>query len=188
VEQFVSDGGKDKPAAPGNPYAERDARRLFEKLKEIENLMTWWRLGSPGREPTDPKFREMQRERERIILELKEGAKPAAPKSGRVQRRKRRVFKKTPSRSLASTIKAPDVEPANRKAAVNDFIERVREETGYKAKRKDIWTVLGYRVSTEFERWQRNDPRTTKTATDKFNRILKIKPKDFVEMLKRPVK
>jgi hypothetical protein len=69
------------------------------------------------------------------------------------------------------------------RAAVDDFIATVAEKTGRKISRKNIWIVAGYEDSTEFERFQRADPRTTKSATKSFNRVLRMTPEHFIETL-----
>ena len=63
-----------------------------------------------------------------------------------------------------------------RKAAINFYIEEVFRVTGKKLRRIDIWTEAGYTTRTEFERWERADPRTTKAADRNFTRILLQKP------------
>jgi hypothetical protein len=42
--------------------------------------------------------------------------------------------------------------------------------------RTSIWKSVGYKSRTEFERWERNDPRATKTAHQRFSKILSEKP------------
>ena len=74
-------------------------------------------------------------------------------------------------------------EAERRRAAIDGFMAAVAEKTGRKITRKDIWTVAGYKDPTEFERFQRDNPRTTKSATIAFNRILRMTPANFVEML-----
>jgi hypothetical protein len=72
---------------------------------------------------------------------------------------------------------------AGRRAAINGFISKVAEETGRRITRKDIWTVAGYRNRTEFERFQRGDKRTTRSAASNFQRVLRMKPQDFIRSL-----
>ena len=60
---------------------------------------------------------------------------------------------------------------------VEDYIAKVRLRTDRKDFcRADIWKELGYQDATEFQRWQRDDPRTTPTARSRFERILDTKP------------
>ena len=65
------------------------------------------------------------------------------------------------------------------RAAIDAFIARVNQ-IGSKSTRKDFWTVAGYTNATEFERFQRRDPRATPSAANNFNRVLKMKPDDFI--------
>lgn len=82
------------------------------------------------------------------------------------------------SRLLVSTSKT------DRRAAVDSFIAKAAE-AGYKITRKDIWTVAGYKNSTDFERFQRADRRTTETAAANFARVLRMKPEDFIRALQK---
>jgi hypothetical protein len=61
---------------------------------------------------------------------------------------------------------------ADRRAAVDSYIQGVLQQTGQKITRTDIWKSAGYKTRTEFERWQRGDSRTTKAAHRNFTRIL----------------
>jgi hypothetical protein len=69
-----------------------------------------------------------------------------------------------------------------RRALVDGFIASLLE-AGRKITRKDIWTVAGYKDATEFERFQRGDDRTTKSAITAFTRVLNMKPADFILVL-----
>jgi hypothetical protein len=79
-------------------------------------------------------------------------------------------------------LKAKKVEIAksdfrtDRRKAVDAYIEEVRQKTGKKITRTDIWKAARYRTRTEFERWERCDPRATNTANERFTRILSEKP------------
>jgi alkanesulfonate monooxygenase SsuD/methylene tetrahydromethanopterin reductase-like flavin-dependent oxidoreductase (luciferase family) len=68
-----------------------------------------------------------------------------------------------------------DGDGTNRRAEVNAYIEEVAK-TGKRITRTDIWKSQGYKSRTEFERWERKDPRATKTAHDRFTRMLAQKP------------
>jgi hypothetical protein len=72
----------------------------------------------------------------------------------------------------------PEEDPvaAQRRRAVDDYIAEVLEKTGKRITRTDFWKAARYRTRTEFERWQRNDPRTTRTANERFTRLLQEKP------------
>jgi hypothetical protein len=63
-----------------------------------------------------------------------------------------------------------------RKAAVDDYIQEAWEKTSKKIYRKSIWLQARYESATEFERWQRKDPRTTRNVHERFVRILIDKP------------
>jgi hypothetical protein len=82
-----------------------------------------------------------------------------------------------------SAVGAGAADAEGQRAAIDGFIATVWEKTGRKISRKNIWTVASYKDSTEFERFQRADPRTTRSATTAFNRVLSMTPKDFIEML-----
>jgi hypothetical protein len=71
------------------------------------------------------------------------------------------------------------------RAAIDEFIRKVRDTTGRKITRTDIWTAANYTNRTDFERYQRDDPRTTDTARAKFSHVLKMQPQEFVEALER---
>jgi hypothetical protein len=83
----------------------------------------------------------------------------------------------TPAASNAvSAVNAGDPE-AERRVAVNAYIEEVFSRTGKRITRKDIWKSAGYDSRTEFERWERNDPkRPNKAANERFTKILAKKP------------
>jgi hypothetical protein len=67
--------------------------------------------------------------------------------------------------------------PLSKKERVDAYIQQVRRQPGRRTfSRKDIWTGARYRDPTEFQRWQRDDPRTTPTAQQRFDRILREKP------------
>ncbi len=70
----------------------------------------------------------------------------------------------------------------DRRAAVDAFISKL-SDAGRKITRKQIWTVAGYTNATEFERFQRGDTRTTQSAAAAFNRVLNMKPENFIGLL-----
>jgi hypothetical protein len=68
-------------------------------------------------------------------------------------------------------------DPAERRQAVDAYIEEVFAKTEKRITRKDIWTAMRYKSRTEFERWERNDVKhPNKTANQRFNRFLREKP------------
>jgi hypothetical protein len=74
-------------------------------------------------------------------------------------------------------LKTVESKGADRRAMTKAYIEEVRRETGKRITKKDIWNEAGYQTRTEFERWERRDPkRPNRAADDNFTRILREKP------------
>jgi len=69
------------------------------------------------------------------------------------------------------------------RAMVDACLAKVLEKTGQRITRRDLWRVAGYSNATEFERFQRNDRRTTETARANFKRVLSMNPEDLVRAL-----
>ena len=99
----------------------------------------------------------------------------------------------TQTRSESVSVQVKKVEPvqetvgqttATRRKQIDDFISKVRE-SGRKITRKHLWTAAGYKDATEFERYQREDSRTTKSAATTFNRILNMNPENFSRLLEK---
>jgi hypothetical protein len=86
---------------------------------------------------------------------------------------------RSPRPLLVMTSTATD-----RRAAVDNFIAKLAD-AGRKITRKDIWTVAGYKNPTEFERFQRADRRTTESAIANFNRVLRMKPEEFLRAIQK---
>lgn len=80
---------------------------------------------------------------------------------------------KVPTPKPTSSQQGPRA--AARRRAVDAYIEEGWAE-GRKIKRMDIWKQLGHDDPTEFQRWQRDDPRTTLGAAKKIERLLEKKP------------
>ncbi len=79
--------------------------------------------------------------------------------------------------SDCSSTRADSEKVSNyRRAMVDAYIGEVLRRTGKRITRTLIWRTAAYKSRTEFERWQRCDPRATKTANERFTRILKEKP------------
>lgn len=74
-----------------------------------------------------------------------------------------------------------------RRNTIEAFIQSA-QVAGRKITRKDIWTVAGYAVPSEFERYQRGDPRTTKRAERTFTQLLAISADEFIKRLDRTAK
>lgn len=86
---------------------------------------------------------------------------------------------------IAKRSRRKSAPPAqNKQSEIDAFIRNLLEH-GHKITKKDIWTVAGYKDATEFERFQRGSARTTASAVSNFNRILKMKPDDFLRLLQK---
>ncbi len=70
-------------------------------------------------------------------------------------------------------------------ARIDAFRARVLAATGKSINRTDFWLVAGYKHRSEFERFQRDDPKTTKSAKQRFEKVLSLEPSVFVERLKK---
>ena len=70
------------------------------------------------------------------------------------------------------------------KVRIASFIQAMRNE-GYEITKTQIWRAAGYNNATEFERFQRDDERTTASARDNFNRILAMSPDLFINLLRK---
>jgi hypothetical protein len=69
------------------------------------------------------------------------------------------------------------IDGMDRRRAVEAYIEDVRLATGKRITKRDFYRKAGYESRTEFERWQRRDPkRPNKAADDAFTRVLREKP------------
>jgi len=71
---------------------------------------------------------------------------------------------------------APDPVAAERIAKVDSYIEEVFRIKKKRISRCDFWKSAGHRTPTAFERWQRNDPRSSKSDDRSFTRVLTRKP------------
>jgi len=88
-------------------------------------------------------------------------------------------------RGSSATPQTVVTKAGDRSGLVDAYISKVMVETGEKISRRDICFVAGYRNPTEFQRWQRSDPRTTPTAVANFKRVLEMEPKDFLRNLEK---
>jgi hypothetical protein len=131
-------------------------REEIEKRKnELTAMFPDWRKNDSS--PIYTEVQELERKHERIVLVLS-----------------RRGALTESTRAKAET---------QRREKIDAFIYMVLKETGSKITRTNIWTAAGYTDATEFERYQRDDPETTTTATNNFERILRMAPKDFIRNL-----
>jgi hypothetical protein len=80
-----------------------------------------------------------------------------------------------PEPTPSTRVVARNEEADRRRALVDAFIEQELNRTGKRITKTTIWKRVGYRNRTEFERWMRNDPKATKTAADRFTRLLREK-------------
>ena len=78
---------------------------------------------------------------------------------------------------VASAERVQAHEPS-RSDIVEALLERMSKALGCKIMRKDLWKSKGYKEATPFERWQRDDPQTSKSARRKFDPLLKIESED----------
>lgn len=62
---------------------------------------------------------------------------------------------------------------------IQAFIERTSPALGRKTRKTDIWRVANHTDATQFERFQRCDPRTTPGDIVKFQKILSLTPEEF---------
>jgi hypothetical protein len=77
----------------------------------------------------------------------------------------------------ANSAQSADSKLTDRRSTVKAYIEEVRGKTGRRITKKDIWKEAGYQTRTEFERWERQDPKhRNKAAEENFARILREKP------------
>jgi hypothetical protein len=83
--------------------------------------------------------------------------------------------------NVSEVRKATD---SSSRATIEAFILKIAE-TGRKISRTEIWLAAGYSDKTEFERFQRDDARTTRTARKNFTRVLNLSPESFIELLDR---
>jgi hypothetical protein len=83
---------------------------------------------------------------------------------------------------------AQETEPAKTmsptRQRIETFLETMRQH-GHRISRKDIWQLAGYEDATEFERFQREDPRATAGSRQQFDRVLTLRPEEFVQKLRK---
>jgi hypothetical protein len=76
----------------------------------------------------------------------------------------------------ANDAQSGPITAAERFKAVEDYLDEVLEKTGKRITKTAFWKSAHYKTRSEFERWQRNDPRCTRTARERFARLLREKP------------
>ena len=106
------------------------------------------------------------------VLAALETEKPKLPESPHVQN----DVKQTPdTASVPTKTEATDGNSVDRHAMVKAYIHEVFSKTGKRITRAGIWRAAGYKARTEFERWERSDPKNVnKVANDRFTRLLLI--------------
>jgi hypothetical protein len=85
-----------------------------------------------------------------------------------------------------SLLARPDLDAAVRLTAgtgvttnsdrIDAYLKEIRGKTGQRLTRKDLWVMGGYSEATEFERWQRDDPKATAKAREFFEDLLTRRP------------
>ena len=88
-----------------------------------------------------------------------------------------------PRKPCPLAVPATDYQIPDRRDLIDQFIVRVRAQTGERIKKADIWKVAGYKEDSEFQRFQRVDKRTTKKATAEFKRVLAMDSRQFLKCL-----
>jgi hypothetical protein len=73
---------------------------------------------------------------------------------------------------------------SQRRAAVDVFIQKCRQETSLNATRTHIWRAVGHRSPRQFQFWQASGPKATAQDDRNFRRILAMKSTEFVALLK----
>jgi len=95
------------------------------------------------------------------------------------------LAKNKTARNLESRCAEGPTEAITPRRLIDAFIAEVLAKTGTKISRKDIWLVAGYNSATEFQRFQRNDQRTTQSAATNVHRVLEMNPEDFIRSLEK---
>jgi hypothetical protein len=81
---------------------------------------------------------------------------------------------------------APAVEQTkDRRAAIDAFILKSKQETSLKVTRTSIWRAAGHSTARQFQFWQASDPKATAQDDKNFRRILAMNPADFEALLKK---
>ena len=81
-----------------------------------------------------------------------------------------------PSSDPSSATVVKDQLAVARRRRVEAYIDEVFRITNRRITRKDIWKSARYGSPTEFQRWQRNDRRTTSAIDQRFTEIFAKKP------------
>lgn len=65
------------------------------------------------------------------------------------------------------------------KKRIESFLDDVGRIVGRRVTKTELWKAARYGDETEFERFQRDDPRTTHSARRSFENLLSMTPEDF---------
>jgi len=77
----------------------------------------------------------------------------------------------------------PSTTQKARQSMVDEFIDRVRRETGREITRTDLARAAKHKTPRQFQRWQRGDPKATRADNINFSRILAQEPAEFLKEL-----
>ena len=72
-----------------------------------------------------------------------------------------------------------EVKPLSNRQRIEDFLWKATQSASRKMQKQDFWLVARYADRTEFQRFQRNDPRTSHSAIGAFERVLRMSPEEF---------
>jgi hypothetical protein len=141
--------------------------RQFELTEDGSSEKKFWDVQNETVEHT-------RREFEKLLWESELEEATAPEKAGEVESREPTVVQGVSE--LPGAVTGEKANRTERRAAVDAYIEEVFIQKGKRITRTDIWKHARYKSRTEFERWERNDHRATKAATERFTRILTEKP------------
>jgi hypothetical protein len=82
-----------------------------------------------------------------------------------------------------SGISAASHSSTSRRSRIESYLVALNDSTDLKITKTDLWRVAGYSDATEFERFQRDDPKATKSAVQAFERILLMPVEEFLSVL-----
>jgi hypothetical protein len=79
----------------------------------------------------------------------------------------------------------PVNDAGSRRAEVDAFILKCKQETSLNVTRGHIWRLAGHQAPRQFQFWQASDPKATAQDDHNFRRILAMTPQAFVDLLKK---
>jgi hypothetical protein len=169
---------------------------LRVKLKEYEKLESAWLAAIPDLETPPPSLSaryggggawgdlvELRWRIREIKLELISRGQALRPRARRPKARTHTGFTELTvevsklENAPTNAATSAESEPADPRALVDRYINDVLRQRGKRITRTDFWKAAGYKNATEFQRWQRQDPKHRNKAADgNFKRILLEKP------------